>query len=469
MSDERQLLEEFSRKGSEAAFRQLIERHLGLVYSAALRMVNGDTHQAQDIAQVVFSNLARKARSLPTTVLLAGWLHRDTRYTALEWLRKERRRIGRETEAAAMRELEAGPRADWSLIHPILDEVLDELKDEDRHALLLRFFEQRSLAQVAAALGIAEDAARKRTSRALDQLRGMLARRGVHSTTEALSTAFKSHALMAAPAGLVAAVTAAALAASSASAATVGAGTLTALKLVTMTNLKLALISAVAFAGVATPLILQHQSAARLRAENSSLRQRVNELGRLAADNRRLTARLAEAESRDQTPARPSRELLRLRGEIGVLRQQNQELARLLARNQGTDSNQTADFEPSTSWSDAGTATPEAAAGTFAWAVKTGNTNRLAEVMIWPDEVGTNAAKFLQAMSMILQPTISRIKGSRLVAVTNSPPDEVSLLFQNQLEGGEVQTSPLTLVRVGANWKVKLPLVIDKPAESDGP
>ena len=128
MSDERQWLAEFCRNGSELVFRQLVGRHLGLVYSTAMRMVNGDSHCAQDITQLVFSNLACKARSLPANVVLAGWLHSDTRFTALEWLRKEHRRAEREKEAAAMLELESAGDVEWSRLRPIIDEVLEELK-----------------------------------------------------------------------------------------------------------------------------------------------------------------------------------------------------------------------------------------------------------------------------------------------------------------------------------------------------
>src|SRR5665213_1736151 len=102
MSTDHQLLTEFCRNGSESAFEQLVERHLKLVYSTAMRMVNGDSHLAQDISQTVFANFARKARKLPGDVTLAGWLHRDARFTALEFLRKERRRITREQEASTM-------------------------------------------------------------------------------------------------------------------------------------------------------------------------------------------------------------------------------------------------------------------------------------------------------------------------------------------------------------------------------
>src|SRR5882672_10454248 len=106
MREDHRLLREFCRNGSEGAFRKIVDRHLKLVYSAAMRIVNGDAHLAQDIAQLVFSNLARKAPSLPADVVLPGWLHQDARFTALEVLRKERRRVIREQEAVKMHELE---------------------------------------------------------------------------------------------------------------------------------------------------------------------------------------------------------------------------------------------------------------------------------------------------------------------------------------------------------------------------
>src|SRR5256885_11593993 len=188
MVEDCQLLAEFCRNRSESAFRRLVERHLKLVYSTAMRLVNGDAPLAQDVAQAVFTNLAAKARSLPAQVVLAGWLHRDTRFTALEFLRKERRRIARESEAATMHQLESsGQEMDWSSLRPLLDEILDELAEEDRHALLLRFFEQQNLAQIGAALGLAEDTARKRISRALEKLRQSLASRGLTTTAVALS------------------------------------------------------------------------------------------------------------------------------------------------------------------------------------------------------------------------------------------------------------------------------------------
>jgi RNA polymerase sigma factor (sigma-70 family) len=463
MSDQRQCLAEFCRNGSESAFRQLVERHLNLVYSAAMRMVNGDAHLAQDITQLVFSNLARKACALPANVLLAGWLHRDTCFTALEWLRKERRRAEREREVATMRELEAAGQVEWSRLRPVLDEVLNELQDDDRHALLLRFFEQQSLAQVGIALGLAEDAARKRTARALEELRGGLARRGIHSTTEALAGSFASHVTVLAPLGLAVTIATAAAAGGAVTGVAAATGTLTALKLLTMTKLQLTFIGAIVVAGVVTPLVIQHQTAVRLRQENSGLLLQLNERDRVATENER---RLAEA-NRQQSPVDASPELLRLRGEVGVLRQQKQELSRLLA--QKTATSHTDAFEPSASWRDSGMATPEAAANTFAWAARTGNTSRLSEVLIVPPGVGTNNEEFLVAMSLILHPAVAKIEGSRVVSTDNSVEGEITYLFQNQLVDGNTEMSPLTLKQVDGNWKVELPFVEDKkPLPSAG-
>lgn len=224
MSEDRQLLEKFCRTGCEAAFRELVEQHVKLVYSVAMRLANGDAHLAQDISQIVFSNLARKARFLPADVVLAGWLHQDTRFTALEFLRKERRRVAREKEAALMHEIDASePELDWSCVRPVLDDALNELHEADRHALLLRFFDQRNLAQVGATLGIAEDAARKRVARALDKLRLRLTSRGVTTTASALSLALITHAAETVPPGLGAQMAHVALAASGAGTTTITA------------------------------------------------------------------------------------------------------------------------------------------------------------------------------------------------------------------------------------------------------
>jgi len=145
MADDQQLLERFANAGSEAAFGELVDRHVNLVYSTALRRTDFDAHLAKDVAQLVFTDLARKAPSLSRNVVLAGWLHRATLYAAGQLLRSDRRRRLREQEAATMSALESETNADWQALRSVLDEALDKLSPDDRDALLLRYFEQRSL------------------------------------------------------------------------------------------------------------------------------------------------------------------------------------------------------------------------------------------------------------------------------------------------------------------------------------
>ncbi len=130
-------LADYAATGSEAAFRKLVEEHVRLVYSTALRKVAGDAHLAQDIAQIVFADLARKARELPAGVVLGGWLHRHTCLKAAECIRTLRRRQAREQTAVQMNSAEdPGGEADWSEVAPLLDDAMDQLKPEERDALV---------------------------------------------------------------------------------------------------------------------------------------------------------------------------------------------------------------------------------------------------------------------------------------------------------------------------------------------
>src|ERR1043166_10060378 len=98
MTETQALLAQFARDGSESAFRELVFRYINLVYSTALRLTGGDTHRAEDITQVVFADLAQKARGLPEDVMLGGWLHQHTRFVAAKVMRTERRRLNRERQ-----------------------------------------------------------------------------------------------------------------------------------------------------------------------------------------------------------------------------------------------------------------------------------------------------------------------------------------------------------------------------------
>ncbi len=165
MLEDQQLLRQYVTGGSEDAFEELVSRYIDLVYSAALRRTAGNAQDAQDVAQLVFADLARKARSLSSGTVLPGWLHRATSYATAQILRSERRRKAREQEAVAMNTLASESSTDWDNIRPFLDQALDSLNPSDRDAVVLRYFEERSLAEVRRVLGSNEDAARKRVDR----------------------------------------------------------------------------------------------------------------------------------------------------------------------------------------------------------------------------------------------------------------------------------------------------------------
>src|SRR5262249_45928091 len=162
----------------------------------ALRQVNGDVHLAQDVAQSVFTDLARKAATLARRPVLTGWLYTATHFAASRAVRTERRRHAREEEAHTMRELlhDPAPGIDWDQLRPVLDDAMHELKDSDRDAILLRYFENRALAEVGERLGVSENAARMRVDRAVEKLRGLLARRGVASAAAVLAGSISANA-----------------------------------------------------------------------------------------------------------------------------------------------------------------------------------------------------------------------------------------------------------------------------------
>ncbi|HUR57545.1 MAG TPA: sigma-70 family RNA polymerase sigma factor [Opitutaceae bacterium] len=213
MTTDGELLQRYATANSEAAFAELVQRHLGMVYAAALRQLGGDAHLAQDVSQTVFTALARKAPALGDRASLAGWLYLGTHHAAAQVVRADQRRRTREQEAHTMHEILTpdGVAADWDRIRPILDEALRALNDTDREAVLLRYFERRPFADIGAALALSEDAARMRVERSLEKLRVLLSRRGIGSTAAALSTLLAEQAVIAAPAGLAATITGTAL------------------------------------------------------------------------------------------------------------------------------------------------------------------------------------------------------------------------------------------------------------------
>lgn len=205
--DDADLLAAYAAQRSEAAFATLVERHVALVHSAALRQTR-DPHLAEEITQAVFIILARKAGGLSRKTILAGWLCRTARFVAANALKAERRRHYHESEAC-MQSIspEVEPEV-WPQIAPLLDEAVAQLGETDRNAVVLRFYQQRPLDEVGRVLGLSADAAQKRVTRAVEKLRKIFLRRGVTLSATLIAGAVAAHSVQAAPAGLAAGITA---------------------------------------------------------------------------------------------------------------------------------------------------------------------------------------------------------------------------------------------------------------------
>ncbi|HEY1718958.1 MAG TPA: sigma-70 family RNA polymerase sigma factor [Verrucomicrobiae bacterium] len=263
-NDDLNLLREFARQNSEEAFAALVSRHVNLVYSVALRQVR-DAQMAEEITQAVFIILARKADSLGDKTILSGWLCRTTRYASANALTIQRRRQRREQEAymqSILNEAEPMPDETWNQIAPLLDGALEQLGQKDHDALVLRFFENKNFAEVGAALGASEDAAKMRVNRALEKLRKFFTKRGVSSTTAIIAGTISTNSVQAAPVTLAKSVTAVAIAkgtAASGSTLILVKGTL---KILTYAKLKLATVIAAGIllaGGAVTVVLSSHQ------------------------------------------------------------------------------------------------------------------------------------------------------------------------------------------------------------------
>lgn len=241
-------LQQFVRENSQLAFGRIVARYVNLVYSAARRQVRSEA-LAEDVTQAVFLILSRKAAELRENVILSAWLLRTTRYAANNAVRSERRRQKHEQEASRMRPIvtnENDQQPQWEEIAPMLDDAMDTMRQNDREALVLRFFNRHTVREVGEQLGISEDAAKQRISRAVDRLGDLLKRRGVAIGSAALAVHVEAGGVMTAPAHVAASVASASAAASS-----IAGGAIAAMNLLRLKALAAAALLVVGIATIA--------------------------------------------------------------------------------------------------------------------------------------------------------------------------------------------------------------------------
>jgi RNA polymerase sigma factor (sigma-70 family) len=317
-----ELLRDYAANKSETAFGEIVRRYADFVYSAALRQT-GNGEQARDVAQTVFVDLARKADSLRANTVLIGWLCQGARLAALEQLRKDQRRSQRERQAMELLDNSSDAAGDWRAVQPALDEAIASLGHEDRDALLLRFFKNESLASVGATLGVSEDAAQKRVSRALDKLREFLAERGIRTTAAALSAVLLANAVKAAPTGFAASLTTGALAKAAA-----GSSTASLANFLTFSNMKTAVLVVALTGGLAGLTVLQLHSQNQLREARALAEQSVADADALRAAREQLASQSNDLERL----RRDTQDVLRLRGEVAQLHRDLAERKTILAQ-----------------------------------------------------------------------------------------------------------------------------------------
>ena len=320
-----QLLKAYVDSRSEPVFAELVRRYTDLVYSAALRMVC-DPHLAQDVTQSTFAALAKQAAEINDRPALCGWLHQTARNIAGQAIRTEVRRRAREEEVATMNEAlanENNPEIAWEEIAPHFDAALEELGEADREALMLRYFQNKPFHAIGFVLGVSDDAAQKRVTRAVERLRELFAKRGVTVSAGGLAIVISANAVQAAPAGLAASISAVSFAQTAASTSVAAAS-----KAIAMTTLQKTLVTATV-AVLAGAGAYKTRQAAQLRNQVQTLRQQqaasseqFQNLQRGRDDAvRQLAAMRDENDRLNRNPA----ELQRLRGEVASLRQSAQE------------------------------------------------------------------------------------------------------------------------------------------------
>jgi RNA polymerase sigma factor (sigma-70 family) len=390
MTSDLDLLEKFVRENSQDAFGEIVQRHLNLVYSAALPQVRS-RQLAEEIAQSVFADLAQNAGKIGSAGvspanLLTPWLYTVTRRTAIDVIRRESRRQLREQIAVEMNtmnatESSAGASPAWSEIEKFLDDAMESLDETDRSAVLLRYFENKSLREVGEALGASEDAAQKRISRAVDRLRESFSKRKVTVGASGLAVLISANAVQSAPIGLAATIsTAAVLAGTTVSATTV----VTATKTIAMTALQKTLITATVAVLTGAGIYEARQATnARLGAQTLQQQQAqlIEQIRQLQKERDDATNQLGALFAENEQLNRNKDEMLKLRGEVGSLRQQL-DRTKAEALQAAPQIKFDLPYSRRDEWSEKGTAKPLDTLFTMLWAIKQKDENRLNQIVL---------------------------------------------------------------------------------------
>ena len=445
--DDHELLRTYVQSRSEEAFRELLNRHLPMVYSAAQRMVC-DAHLAEEIAQNVFTTLSRKGASVRPPQVIGGWLYNTTRNLALQAIRSEQRRRVREQTAADMQSLDAD--AETNRILDELEPIMAELPEKDRDVLVLRFLENRSFKEMAAELGIKEDAARMRVNRALDELRELFGRKGIAVTSVALGGILSANSATAIPVGLAASIL---------TAASIGTVAVAPLVITTWFNAKaLTLMVGTALLASGGTYWVQQSKAVRLAARNRDLAAQQEKLRKEYEASRKDI----ERQQRELKVAqRNQRELLQLRSEVGKLRKQRdaQEFAKQNVQATARAPEISPVLPPGTFITTdklvfAGFETPEAAFQSMTFGMITGSYDTVLKGMSPEEAVNQDTEKARKSFESSWPKMTPSVKGFQLLAKKVVSDDLVELKTRFEMFSQTPEVAVMRFKKINGEWKM---------------
>ena len=445
--DDQKLLREYVLAGSQSAFRTLVNRHIGLVYSAALRMVH-DAHLADTLTHRVFATLARKADSLNPADVLARWLHDTTRRLATHdrLTAAQGRGEGQVTAAAGT----LGAEGASGRIVDDLEAMMDKLPPPDRDAIVPRYLENHSLHDVAGMLGLSEEAADARVNHAVAQLDAGFKDHGVPIASAVLATVLASECAAHVPIGLSIAVGTEALEA----AATVPARRSSANWRNGRTAAYVCLALLLVGAGV---FVRQQGQVTQLKSENERL---LGERKKLKAESAAVRA-LAATEGNIELVLlrRSDSEVLRLRREVALLRAQIQGVpppapapdTPALALT-STEPHEPGVFIASADLNFTGYSTPEAAMESIVWCLVAGSYDAFLTALS-PDDRATELDQpdGRERFAERQQQAAPLFKGMQVSALKVLSDDEVELKVL--LDFGTQRYHIQPLVRINGQWR----------------
>lgn len=170
------LLRKYADDRDETAFAEIVRRYAGMVYAACYRVLQ-DKQLAEDVTQETFLKLMRRPGHV--SLSLGGWLHKAATQLAIDVSRSESARRRRERTHSQDHCEFLEDQKSWKEISETIDRAMTELPEEARDLLVQHFILGRCQKDIAEERNVSVATICRRVNDAMEQLRGVLRRRGM--------------------------------------------------------------------------------------------------------------------------------------------------------------------------------------------------------------------------------------------------------------------------------------------------